>query len=77
MLKWLESEKLPWCAVVTKTDLIKTSQADAQRQSIAHALGLQSDQLAWVSSETGKGLGLLRAEISSILGPDAPAAPAA
>lgn len=71
MLKWLEAEKLPWHAVATKTDLIKTSQVDAQRQSIAHGLGLQPEQLAWVSSETGKGLGLLRSEISSLLGPDA------
>jgi GTP-binding protein len=67
MMRWLESKKLPWRAVATKADQVKSSQAARQRQDIAHALGLDPEELAWVSSDKGLGIRELRAEATALL----------
>ena len=68
MLKWLEAKGLPWRAVATKADQVKASRAVAQRRDVAHALGLQPEDLAWVSADTGLGVRELRAETAALLG---------
>lgn len=64
MLKWLEAADLPWRAVATKADQVKPSRASAQRRDVAQALGLQAEDLAWVSAKDGLGLSGLRAELT-------------
>lgn len=67
MLKWLEAKGLPWRVVATKADQVKTSRADAQRRDVAHALGIQPEDLAWVSADKGLGIRELRAEAAALL----------
>ena len=67
MLKWLEAKKLPWRVVATKADRVKSSRVGAQRQDVAHAMGLQPQDLAWVSAEKGFGLSELRGEAAALL----------
>lgn len=67
MLNWLESRQLDWRAVATKADQIKRSRADAQQREIAQAAGLNPEELAWVSADTGFGIGALRTEINTVL----------
>jgi GTP-binding protein len=67
MLKWLESQHLPWRPVATKADQVKSSKTAAQRRDVAHAMGLQPADLAWVSANEGLGLNELRGEISALL----------
>lgn len=68
MLKWLESKDLPWRAVATKADQVKSSRRLAQRKDVAHAVGLQAEDIAWVSSKEGFGMRELRGEVSALLG---------
>jgi GTP-binding protein len=67
MLDWLESKKLPWRVVATKADRVKSSQTQAQKNAAAHALGIQPNELAWVSAEKGLGLSELRGAVSELL----------
>ena len=67
MLKWLEAKRLPWRAVATKTDQVKASRAAARRRDVAHAVGLQAEDLAWVSAEKGTGVRELRDEAAALL----------
>ena len=67
MLKWLEAARLPWRVVATKADQVKSSRAAAQRRETAQAIGLAPGDVAWVSADTGLGLGELRAEVSALL----------
>lgn len=67
MLKWLEAKGLPWRVVAAKVDQVKASRTDAQRRDLAHALGLQPEDLAWVSADKGLGLRDLRAEAAALL----------
>ena len=68
MLKWLEHQGLPWRPVATKADQVKASRTVAQRRDVAHAMGLQPEDLAWVSAEKGLGLRELRGEVAALLG---------
>ena len=67
MLSWLESLKLPWRVAATKGDQVSRSRAVAQRRDAAHALGLQPEQLAWTSADSGFGINELRAELAAVL----------
>ena len=67
MLEWLEEADKPWRVVATKTDQVKRSKADAQRRAVAHAMGLQPEEVAWVSAAEGWGVGPLRDEASRLL----------
>ncbi|MFA5139576.1 MAG: ribosome biogenesis GTP-binding protein YihA/YsxC [Elusimicrobiota bacterium] len=68
LLVWLRSVSLPWRIVATKVDKVPRSRVAAQRRDVARALGLRAEQIAWVSSETGLGIGELQAEVVSLLG---------
>ncbi len=67
MLSWLEAEKLPWRPVATKADQVKASRVQAHRRDVAHALGVQPAELAWVSAHEGLGMKELRAEVTNLL----------
>lgn len=68
MLKWLQAKGLPWSAVATKADQVKASRAAGQRRDAAHAMGLQPEDLAWVSAQEGLGLRELRGAVAALLG---------
>jgi GTP-binding protein len=68
MLAWLRSAGLPWRIVATKADKVPRSRVAAQRRDVTRALGLQAEQIFWVSAETGLGLEGLRAEVLALLG---------
>lgn len=68
MLAWLEDKKLPWRAIAVKADQVKSSHAATRRREVAHALGLQPEELAWVSAFKGWGLRELRVETAALLG---------
>lgn len=67
MMKWLEAKRLPWRLVATKADQVKSSHSFAQRRDIAHSMGLQPMDMAWVSADKGLGINELRAEAAAIL----------
>jgi GTP-binding protein len=67
MVDWLNGKRLPWRAVATKADQVKSSRAFARRKEAAQGLGLKTEKLAWVSAKEGLGLAELRAEVASLL----------
>lgn len=67
MLDWLEAAGLPWCAVATKTDQVKPSRAALRRREVAHALGLQPEELGWLSAAKGSGVAELRGAVCALL----------
>ncbi|MFI5348536.1 MAG: ribosome biogenesis GTP-binding protein YihA/YsxC [Elusimicrobiota bacterium] len=68
MVVWLQAARLPWRAVATKADQVKSSKAAAQRRDSARVLGLLPEQLAWVSVPERLGIKELRIEASALLG---------
>jgi GTP-binding protein len=68
MVVWLQAARLPWRAVATKADQVKSSKASAARRDAARALGLLPEQLAWVSADEGSGIKDLRIAASALLG---------
>ena len=67
MVEWLRSYDLPWRPVASKADQVKRSHAQARRREAAHALGLQPEDLAWVSAQDGSGVRELRNEVVALL----------
>ena len=68
MLAWLQAEGLPWRAVATKTDQVKSSRAFVRRREVAQSVGVTPEALAWVSSEAGTGIAELRNEVARLIG---------
>ncbi|MFI5360899.1 MAG: ribosome biogenesis GTP-binding protein YihA/YsxC [Elusimicrobiota bacterium] len=68
MVVWLQGARLPWRAVATKADQVRSSQAPIGRRDAARALGLLPEQLAWVSVPERLGIKELRIEASALLG---------
>lgn len=68
MLRWLQSQGLPWRVVATKTDQVKPSRALVRRREVAQAVGVTPEALAWVSSQEGSGVSELRNEVARLLG---------
>ncbi len=67
MVVWLRHVRMPHRIVATKADRVKPGRQLAQRRDVAAALHLHPDDLAWVSSTTGKGLAALRNEVAALL----------
>lgn len=67
MIDWLRTAELPCRIVATKADQVKPSRRLAQRRDVAAALGLQPNDIAWVSAAKGDGIPDLRQEIASLL----------
>jgi GTP-binding protein EngB required for normal cell division len=53
--------------VATKADQVKNSKAQTRRRELANAIGLQPQQVAWVSAQDDIGLRELRAEVGTLL----------
>lgn len=68
MAAWLNAARLPWRAVATKADQVKSSQTPLRRRDAARALGLLPEDLAWVSAAERLGVKELRIEASALLG---------
>jgi GTP-binding protein len=68
MLRWLQSERLPWRVVATKADQVKRSVALNRRREVAQAVGMTPEAMAWVSSQEGTGISELRNEIAKLIG---------
>jgi GTP-binding protein len=68
MLRWLQSERLPWRVVATKCDQVKRSAALVRRREVAQAVGMMPEALAWVSSLEGTGISELRNEVAKLIG---------
>ena len=64
----LQGARLPWRAVATKADQVKSSKAPVQRRDSARALGILPEELAWVSVNERLGVKELRVEASALLG---------
>lgn len=76
MLDWLEAANLPWCVVATKADQVKPSRAAVHRREVSHALGLQQDEVGWVSALKGDGVRELRGAVCALLAAAPAASPA-
>ncbi len=68
MLRWLQSQSLPWRVIATKTDQVKSSRAFVRRREVAQMVGMTPEALAWVSSQEGNGISELRNEVARLLG---------
>jgi GTP-binding protein len=67
MVVWLRHVRMPHRIVATKADRVKPGRQVAHRRNAAAALHLHPDELAWVSSTKGKGIGALRGEVAALL----------
>ncbi|HNX95825.1 MAG TPA: ribosome biogenesis GTP-binding protein YihA/YsxC [Holophaga sp.] len=67
MVEWLQAVGIPFRIVATKADQVKPSRQLTQRRDVAAALGLQTNDIAWISSLKGTGLMDLRKEIAALL----------
>lgn len=67
MVDWLRATGLAFRIVATKADQVKPSRQLAQRRDVAAALGLQTQDIAWVSSAKGTGVPELRREVAALL----------
>ena len=66
-IDWLRDKGLPCRVVATKADQVKPSRQLAQRRDVAAVLGLQTNDIAWVSAAKGTGIADLRKEVAAML----------
>ncbi|MBI3298266.1 MAG: YihA family ribosome biogenesis GTP-binding protein [Elusimicrobia bacterium] len=67
MADWLQSHRLPWRPVATKSDQVKAGRTVQQKREWAAALGVSEAALGWVSADTGSGIRALGDEVSALL----------
>lgn len=67
MLRWVQTQGLPWCVVATKADQVKPSQAAARKRELGQAAGAAGESLFWVSAKENAGLRELRAAVLGLL----------
>lgn len=67
MIEWLQSIDRPYRVVATKIDRVKSSQQITRRRDVAIALGLEAEDVAWVSATKGTGIDALRSEVAAVL----------
>ncbi|OGR90708.1 MAG: ribosome biogenesis GTP-binding protein YsxC [Elusimicrobia bacterium RBG_16_66_12] len=67
MLRWLQTQGLPWRVVATKSDQVKSARQQAQRRAVADAAGVLPENVAWISALENLGVRELRREVSSLL----------
>lgn len=68
MLRWLQSEGVPWRVVAAKADQISASRVQARKSELAQAVGVRAEDLAWVSVLKGYGVRELRRDAEALLG---------
>lgn len=64
---WLRHIELPYLLVATKADKVKPSKRVARRGELTEQLGVEPDDVAWVSATTGDGIPELRSELAAVL----------
>ncbi len=67
MLRWLQSEGLPWTAVATKADQVRPSLAHHRRRELAQSLGVEPEAMFWVCAQNDAGMRELRAGVTALL----------
>lgn len=71
MLRWLQTQGLPWRVVAAKSDQVKGTHLQARKRAVAEAAGVMAESLAWVSALDGRGVRELRREVSALLAAEA------
>lgn len=64
---WMGDVGLPITFVATKSDKVKPSRRAGRRTELAARLGLESNNVLWVSADKGTGLAELRSAITHLL----------
>lgn len=64
-IEWLKHIDLPYRFVATKADKVKGAKIEARRQEMAKKLGIEKNEVLWVSAAKGRGIPILRAEIGA------------
>jgi GTP-binding protein len=67
LIEFLDSRGLPWRAVAAKADQVRPSAAGAKRRDAARVLGLEPQDLHWVSARDKTGLRELYGEVAGLL----------
>jgi GTP-binding protein len=67
LLHWLDGLKVPCRIVGTKVDRIGRDRQLEKRKALANSLGLEADDIFWVSAKKGYGIKELRADILDAL----------
>ena len=66
-IDWLRHIELPYRLVATKADKVKASKRVARRRELLDRLGMDHEDVLWVSATTGSGIPELRAELDEVL----------
>jgi GTP-binding protein len=66
-IDWLRHIELPYRLVATKADKVKASKRVARRRELLDRLGVDDEDVLWVSATTGSGIPELRAELDEVL----------
>jgi GTP-binding protein len=66
-IDWLRHIELPYRLVATKADKVKASKRVARRRELLDRLGVDDEDVLWVSTTTGSGIPELRAELDEVL----------
>lgn len=64
---WLDHIGCPFRFVATKVDKVKSSKRQKRRRDLVEALGVERNQVAWVSAHKNTGIPELRATILGLL----------
>lgn len=68
VIDWLTKNAKPFRVVMTKVDRLNRSRQAVERPKIAAALGMDPNNLLWVSAKEGFGMQALRADAQAALG---------
>ena len=66
-VEWLSAIGVPLMFVATKIDKVGSSKRPKRKADLSSALGVEKDQVVWVSAAKNLGLDELRSEIRSAL----------
>ena len=67
MLRWLQTQGLPWRVVAAKSDQVRGARRQAQKRCVAEAAGVRVESLSWVSALDNFGVHELRREVAALL----------
>ena len=62
-VEWLEHIDLSYRFVATKIDKIRSSKSSGRRSELVNKLGVEKNDVVWVSASSGAGIPRLRSEI--------------
>ncbi len=67
MAIWLQRRDIPYMVVANKCDKISASKQNDSRRGVANRLGMDIEEVRWISAEKGTGVSALANEIADIL----------